>query len=118
MKRITPEQVVEAYKRTGWVPEQGEWVRDKPGGKRCGCALGVMIGDGIVSLLNCNSNKSPYAVVSGALKLTPGYVDGFAQGFDGPLSRSYLSTKSEFFNTGYTDGRDAWEAVQREVLHR
>jgi hypothetical protein len=41
VKRITPQEVVEAYRKTGIKPIEGYYLRDDDG-VRCGCALGAL----------------------------------------------------------------------------
>lgn len=103
MKRITQDQVVEAYRRTGWRPIQ-EAFYGRINGQHCGCGLGVMAGEDL------GEDISDYAE---ALGLDHDYASGFTYGFDGNTLYGAPGTPRML---GWQDGRAAWEAVKREVL--
>ncbi|WP_199615506.1 hypothetical protein [Paenibacillus alkalitolerans] len=117
MKRITPEQVVEAYLERGWVPRQEIWADVLPNGKPCGCGIGVLIGNDIHDLFDERWVVGHYGAVAERLGLEKDYAWGFTRGFDGsctPNPRIHNPLKLQ----GIKDGRTAWEAVEREVLGR
>lgn len=109
MKRITPDQVIEAYQLTGWKPIQDDWI-DKVNGQICGCGLAVLIGDA-EKVRNFDSDIE-YRVAD-ELGLSVEYVTGFVQGFDGGVMLNYFTGEHK---AGYEDGRAAWEAVKAEGL--
>lgn len=90
--RISPDQVLAAYKATGLKPTREKWL-----GAGCACALGVLA-----------ISKGAREVYSGeivrTLEITREYMGDFLLGFDGKPAapRSTL---------GYADGKAAAEAV-------
>jgi hypothetical protein len=76
MKRITPEDVVDAYIATGLYPAFKRWkTRDGRGG--CGLtAIGGLNG-------HCVKSGRRYEKFSKLLGLDQGYLYGFTAGFDG-----------------------------------
>ena len=108
-KRITPDQVVEAYLATGLVPIRDGWT-DRIGDRRCGCgltAVATQISEANYDRIS-NAIMEEY-VIADLLDLSPKYVGGFADGFDGGKRDPY---ESEDWQLGYEDGRSAWEAVK------
>jgi hypothetical protein len=93
MKRITPEEVVEAYAKTGLKP-----ARDTAYGPEC-CGIGA------IAAVNGVVNDSPYAWARH--KYDSDYVDGFLCGFD---DRSMYQTDGPF-RIGFNDGLAAAAAV-------
>ena len=78
--RITPDEVLNAYRETRVTPTQGEYYAKE--GEHCyACALGVL------ALYHCpRSFQSDWAEpwqYSVALGLSEDYVTGFTEGFDG-----------------------------------
>lgn len=113
MNRITPEQVVEAYRVTGFVPVRGAFIkRDNPNDncQMCG-ATAVAVAEKKVhwlDLLNDSSGRRERDI-GAALGLDEWYLCGFTAGFDG-IGR-VNSFNYEAFITGYSDGRAAAAAV-------
>lgn len=112
LKRITPEQVVEAYRRTGWRPIQ-EAFYDRINGQHCGCGLSVLVGDAEKVLqMECYTGLR-LQLFANELGLTADYVSGFIRGYDGDGGSSWWDSEKLL---GWQDGRACWEAVKREVL--
>jgi hypothetical protein len=95
MNRITPEQVVEAYKETGLKPRQRVFLVDK-----CACGLGVLAAH------DANINNSYDAYDWAVTQYGEDYVESFWRGFD---DRS--TTPQYEQHIGYEDGRACWQAV-------
>lgn len=112
MNRITPEQVVDAYRRTGWRPIQ-EAFYDRINGQHCGCGLSVLVGDAEKVLQMDGYIGRRLQLFANELGLTADYVSGFIRGYDGDGGGPWWG--SEKF-LGWQDGRACWEAVKREVL--
>jgi len=114
-KRITPEEVLAAYKATGLRPEQAEWAIEYEGGSRCACGLGAIfsskVENGFQTLYGSLYSESD--LIGDELGLSPSYIYGFTYGFDGqpspPITQPNEREESE---RGYRDGRAAWEAVK------
>lgn len=112
MKRVTPEQVIDAYRRTGWEPVQDEWF-DKIDGKVCGCALTAMIGseNRLREIMSMPGELEE--LIAAELGLSEDYVIGFVQGFD---ERAFFGG-GDVARIGWQDGKAAWEAVRQELLN-
>lgn len=113
MNRITPEQVVEAYKKTGLHPVDGVWVHrrllEKDEVMLCGCALSAVCcskGESVAAEFEIISYYSGQGYGGVAhhlgyeLKLDPGYIQGFMNGFD---DEEEMEDTPEY-NQGYKDG--------------
>ena len=103
-QRITPEQVVEAYRKVGYSPARSKWInRDR---KSC-CGL---------TAVALEKGFNPEFVHSGRdlaqfLGLPYNdYVLEFADGFDG------THREFDYISAGYEDGQAVWEAVKRELI--
>jgi hypothetical protein len=107
MKRITPEQVLAAYKQTGATPSTGEfYYRGKSGRVRC-------CGAGVVLLADGFTNRDRFAKEAD-LRYGRDYMSGFWRGFDGISSDEPAwchPTDNEEFTTGLADGLAAAQAV-------
>ena len=117
MKRITPEQVVEAYKQRGWRPRRSEWAVIDAEGNNCGCGLAVVAGFDIYQLfekLNDYNTVHHSVVMANELDLNLDYVTGYTAGFDGLAAEPWMD--EETCRIGYEDGAAAWEAVSKEVI--
>jgi hypothetical protein len=102
MKRITPEEVLDAYAKTGLKPHRGVWLW-KECGKRCGCGLGAMY--------VANGGDPPKVWSQEVIKtlgISIDYLNGFTCGFDDE-SPDYEPGGEE--EQGYTDGLAAAAAV-------
>ncbi|WAH35007.1 hypothetical protein [Alicyclobacillus dauci] len=100
--RITPEQVVEAYKATGLKPMQGDYFPEQG----CACGIGCMSRT-VVGLLP-EEDFDPISIMEDAFNVSHNYVVGFTRGFDN------LDNKEIYGNDmkdGYADGQAAWKAV-------
>lgn len=100
--RITPEQVVEAYKATGLKPMRGWYFQNKD----CACGLGAIAANG-----GCSRNEDRadrWLVRNGGFHHS--YIGGFAGGFDGEQSL-VPGANAEEYKQGYADGQSAWNAV-------
>lgn len=124
MKRITPEQVREAFLFTGLTPKQGEFLFNDG----CGCGLGAVYTKQRMEEAN-EQFKNKEATISewknGTIderhicadldaEYSSAYRTGFAQGFDGTPcdTENYHDDFRERYDQGYKDGQDAFEAVQ------
>lgn len=106
-KRITPEEAVAAYAKTGFEPIRGEYFGDS-------CKAGCGIGAYTVAFLGYRPCGVDAANVSAAMSkagFSNDYRRGFACGFDGDrLPESWV--KDTDTPTGYADGKAAWDAVR------
>jgi hypothetical protein len=111
MKRITPEDVVDAYIATGLYPVFKKW-RTKDGGGGCGLtAIGNLNG-------HCVKGGSRIDRYAKLLEMDRGYLYGFAAGFDAigfnPFNdeqASYFGFSAQHISLGVEDGRAARKAV-------
>lgn len=99
-KRITPEEVIEAYHKTGLNPIQGQFF-----GEGCACGFGAY----------SVANFGPEEVAKRHIALTEGrrqfgfdYRWGFTDGFDDIRAEN---PEDERYAAGYEDGQAAWAAV-------
>ena len=104
MKRITPEEVLEAFVSQELTPMQGAYFQ-KDG---CACGLGAMAKKmGMVTYYT----PEKYSGRETGKKLSEyygvNYHDGFARGFD----NQGIDGFGEAYSKGYEDGLAAWEAV-------
>lgn len=107
MKRITPEEVVAAYDKTGLSVARQEYFSDKG---RCACGLGAYA----AAFLGSNPMADEGFDVSRVLSDSGFgwlYRHGFGNGFDGDNRESSLTGHSEY-QAGVKDGVAAWEAVK------
>jgi hypothetical protein len=110
MKRITPEEVVEAYKVTGYKPIRMGWFIDC--GDHCeACGLTVCS----VAIGKNQKTKEKAAIVdrweeylTESLEISTGYLRGFVSGFDGYTSGPLLNGDAYI---GFNDGVAAAQAV-------
>jgi hypothetical protein len=104
--KIKPEQVIEAYKKTGLIPKQKVTLKD-------GCACGL----GAIYALEHGAEKKDWIgllhVISSFNDKDKDYGIGFADGFDG-LPRAYIEFSE--YRTGHEDGKAAWKAVVESGL--
>jgi hypothetical protein len=99
MKRITPQEVLEAYEKTGLKPMQGDYYPQE------GCACGM----GAIATSNGYIDTGLEPFYSKLFrKYGTKYHDGFTHGFDGGT----VVMNNENFIKGHTDGKAAWEAVK------
>jgi hypothetical protein len=110
MKRITPEQVVEAYETTGYKPIRMGWFIDR--GDHCeACGLTVC------SVANGNTPPRENGALitkwteylSQSLGISKWYLHGFVAGFD-QCHSALVATHTEA-GQGYRDGLAAAHAV-------
>jgi hypothetical protein len=107
-KRITPEEVVAAYRATGLKPAQTDTLYTDESGALCGCAVGALW---LANHSNCTNpigENNSYGW--GARKYGVQYFTDFYNGFDG--IDGYIPETEH----GFSDGRAAWSAVEREIL--
>jgi hypothetical protein len=103
--RITPREVLEAYRETGARPCTGEWS-DGTGGE---CALLAVAHANGLWATNIGIITACVDVLL-ERRMSPvydawSYRDGFAEGFDGTISRREYQSEAEA--TGYRDGARA-----------
>lgn len=110
MKRITPEEVVEAYRRFPQVqPASMVWR-----GAGCGCPAFVMAVAADRSILDIDNNDDAARVAANAMTARYGgrYMDCFTQGVDhGVYLPEYLKCHSAEEIAARADGAAAWSAV-------
>lgn len=125
MKRITPEQVREAFLFTKLTPRQGEFLFNDG----CGCGLGAIYTKQRME----EANEQFQNIETTLAEWKNGTVDerhlcahfdqqysqayrlGFVQGFDGHLARENefsTSEEKQRYMQGFNDGDSAFEAVQ------
>ena len=100
-KRISPEEVVEAYRKTRLLPIRGIALGRLVA---CGCALGALY-----KREHPRASSSANALHWARLRYGESYVDGFACGFDGVITALMTNERREL---GHADGRAAWDAVR------
>lgn len=105
MKRINPDQVVEAFRFTKLKPLQEEYFGDG-----CACAFGALY------IMNGGTKLDASNVDEFADKLTGNnqYAWGFMMGFDG--DKWMKDDRSEAFRMGWDDGETAWRASLQQTI--
>ncbi|WP_010271408.1 hypothetical protein [Paenibacillus senegalensis] len=109
INRIAPEQVKEAYEKTGLKPMQNGWFEIST---KCACGLSAVLAaeKGIEWLESqFRLRRSRSYIASERLNLLPSYVTGFTSGFDGGV---FFHSEGGTSALGYEDGKAAWEAVK------
>lgn len=102
-KRISPEEVVAAYKKRGLKAIQNDF-RDDAGNV---CAI-------VIICQEAGANAAIYHVMDWAMRhFGAHYRRGFLNGFD---SYPYVPTRQKRYNEGYEDGVAAREACVNEDL--
>lgn len=97
-RRITVEEVLEAYRVTGLKPIQGNFYHSDG----CCCAIGAVA-------ISSGAKRGCGAVCRWAeTHLHPLYINGFLAGFDEDCARDFSSKQ---FTQGYADGTAVREAV-------
>jgi hypothetical protein len=111
-KRITPEQVKEAYNITELKPMQGAFFPAED----CACGLGAIFAQ---KFGKPESQIEDGDVIGKLEDLFPeGYRLGFVHGFDEMKSSfKYNKVISETYNLGYEDGKASFEAVKKDVIY-
>jgi hypothetical protein len=104
LKRITPEEVVEAYRKTGIRPATwlGHLSSDKSHGDGMGAYAAANLG-----VLSSDRKKIKDAFLKSGFDFT--YLRGFASGFHGATDASRAGEK--VFDLGHADGKDAYAAA-------
>jgi len=102
MRRITVDEIKEAYKATGLTPARNTWGES---GSGCACGLGVLAVAAGVPIDDLCSD-----VVYDTINLDEFYGLGFTNGFDGNTRLGALSHRPGF-NQGYDDGAAAAAAI-------
>lgn len=112
VKRITPEEAVEAYAKTGFELIRGDYFSYDffgDGRRDGGCGIGTYA----VAFLGYDAVTSDKVNVNRAMReagFTSDYRRGFACGFDGDrLPENWKMDDDALI--GYADGKDAWAAV-------
>lgn len=112
-KRITPEEVLSAYRDTGLLPHRHDWCDDSGS---CGCpafALWVHAGRPNDGTDNVDEVAREWLVAEYGLE----YADAFTSGVDGNWNPRYLDW-AERERQGHVDGADCWAAVAAEYQVR
>ena len=97
-RRITVEEVLEAYRVTGMKPVQGNFFRSDG----CCCAIGA------VAISRGTPRTSEGVCGWAETMLHAAYLDGFIGGFDGAVREESLGVEHD---QGYADGTAVREAV-------
>lgn len=92
--RVTPEEVVDAYRKTGMRPIRGAWRN----GRECGCPL--------AALALAAEAGSP--VFWSLERFGSHYAVGFINGVDKPDQDTVFNPR---WDIGFKDGKAAWAAV-------
>lgn len=120
MNRITPEQVVEAFRRHPEVrPTRWQFLGTRDGKPVACCGTTILAIDrGIKppSGLREAGTGDGAAILAPLLGLDPDYLQGFACGFDFADGAGEYAEDDAAFDLGYSDGEDAWDAVAAEIL--
>jgi hypothetical protein len=108
MNRITPEEVVEAYRKTGLTPERTgmDWFSEDG---KCGCGATA-----VMKARNpdfCNSTLK-FGDAIELLGVSRPYLRGFVVGFDG---LSPIDMDLQEYAQGYQDGVDSCRAAFQEA---
>lgn len=122
MKRVTPDEVIEAYRATGLQPAVLDWAHFDVDGKPCGCALTALyfqkatytenLGEKVYDLVDeiRDDEAAPYLLFEEHLGLDQHYTEGFALGFDGG---HLLDTSETQKKAGYADGAETRKRILR-----
>lgn len=108
MKRITPDEVLAAYKATGLKPARYLWYTEDNGG--CACAMGALIAwkyPGELEAVDEDDIEIKCDDIS-SCDWGLSYSCGFVTGFD---SGDLPSERSEEWQYGFDDGCSAAAAV-------
>jgi hypothetical protein len=133
MNRITPQGLVEEYKKSDLTPIKGAWTVNVEGedGKRieCGCAFtAIMKNENLLEeFVKIKEEDADYKTllnfVGEKTKYTTSYALGFVHAYDGHdkqnggLAFTELDVNVEEYDIGYEDGQLAWELVLKELLN-
>ena len=113
LKRITAEEVLEAYRVTGLKPERDISIL-KVDGRWCGCAMmAFAIVKKVVQLQRMKCAGAADMEMLNAMQASGfhvKYLIGFARGFDGKRQSKCCKER----RLGYSDGRAAAQAVFAE----
>lgn len=114
MKRITPEQVIEAYRKTGFTPRCGLYVCFR-GCEISGCGIGAMYYAERGERPD-ERNHNAYDINAWMItSYSASYRRGFIQGFDGDKKYCRVGWDKTEFNAGCVDGQAARKAVVKEL---
>lgn len=105
-RRVSPEEVVAAYKATGAKPKQGKWCRKDYCGDVMACGLGVMYYQETHDHNASASEVEAWATQRYGAK----YVANFIVGFDCPDFRPEYKLEGDACR-GFCDGRAAFYAA-------
>jgi hypothetical protein len=115
-KRITVEEVIEAYKETGLKPKRGRYFQDFKLVDRenyryipqCACGMGAIYAYNKKNEANYDSQINQILFIDELYSSS--YRCGFANGFDGVESQEKYH-KYKRYGLGYEDGQKAYQAV-------
>lgn len=119
MKRITPEQVLEAYNGTGLTPGNQMWLYFRGDGTACVCALSaIAISQGKLYEYEIASDDFTRRDMAEALDLPVAYVHGFTNGFDCADYYNVYTDEVDRMNykQGFEDGERAWRTVAQHFF--
>lgn len=114
MKRLSPDEVIDAYQKTGRIPQRGSYRGFD--GSTFACGVGAVA----LAQKNCADALDIFQTFVYELDYGLTYHDGFTSGFDGRIRELIKPERWEFkrFVEGYEDGQAAWEAVQPLIPNR
>lgn len=129
MQRLLPHYVIEFYQAANVVPMNNGYLRFDPDMRSwCACALTACYlayhpsqspehAFGLTSTQYFDDDTVYAEIIKPWLvrqqKLHPSYLNGFMSGYDDPIDAGAPSNLDPQFNAGYTDGKNAWIAVQQ-----
>jgi hypothetical protein len=115
MKRITVDEILDAYGETGLQPTVGEFIGHLAYGDMCACAIGAFAAARLGVKGAMQSALTPWAVPwpGIGLEYSREYIAGFIRGFDADEEKESSMTfpGREERMAGYEDGRAAARAV-------
>jgi hypothetical protein len=103
-KRITVEEVILAYRSSGFTPMTGGYFLEAANGQNYACAIGALA-------YSKNPSRPDGALSSFMAEFPHEYMNGFVEGFDAASLRPLPPSKSGRYNTGHDDGQKVRAAV-------
>jgi hypothetical protein len=114
MNRANIQNIDKVFEEIGFVPCQNAWLKTYEAKNQCCGLSALMIKDDIEfpgKIYGISSFKVVAEIVQDKFNFTSEYIIGFVHGFD---NYTYLNENEEY-NTGYDDGKTAWNKVKHLV---
>lgn len=115
-KRLSPDQIDEAYDRIGATPRRNTYHESKD---NSGCGIGVFAIACLGWETDCDTDRLKRNLVLHTLWRDAGYDNNYRRGFTWGFDGDELDPKkdqdvmsNELFMMGYPDGQAAWEKVK------